>query len=358
MLPFTGNVNNRAVDIRQTLDTAGDHQLAVAYQQNVITNTSAHAATREFLEFLDLRQLFPACTYDCACNRMLRKLLGCCGKCQTVLFGELLRGINLFNLQIAGGHCAGLVEYDQTQVCSPFHRFAALHVNAFALKSAAAAYKSKRYSQRQCGRTAGDEKRQSAIYPAGHIRTGHEQRRKCGCQYGNDDHNRNQALGITLRTVFQRCLVFGSCILYAANLTNRAVLVARDYTNQHQRAVIPAACQHARILINCHRHVFTGKHAVIHRAVSAKHNTVNRYALTRVHQNQLTQTDICQRNLTLFALHVDDRCLFRHEIMLLWQRLIGGCQNDITCDFANLEQDEHNRCFCTAAERECADRRY
>ena len=32
VLPFTGNVNNRAVDIRQTLDTAGDHQLAVAYQ--------------------------------------------------------------------------------------------------------------------------------------------------------------------------------------------------------------------------------------------------------------------------------------------------------------------------------------
>ena len=229
MLPFTGDVNNRAVDIRQTLDTAGDHQLSVAYQQNMITDTSAHAAALEFLEFLDLRQLFPACTYDCACNRMLRKLLGCCGKCQTVLFGELLRGINLFNLQIAGGHCAGLVEYDQTQVCSPFHRFAALHVNAFALKSAAAAYKSKRYSQRQCGRTAGDEKRQSAIYPAGHIRTGHEQRRKCGCQYGNDDHNRNQALGITLRTVFQRCLVFGSCILYSANLTNRAVLVARDH---------------------------------------------------------------------------------------------------------------------------------
>ena len=63
--------------------------------------------------------------------------------------------------------------------------------------------------------------------------------------YSNDDHNRNQALGITLRTVFQRCLVFGSCILYAANLTNRAVLVARDHTNQHQRAVIPTACQHA-----------------------------------------------------------------------------------------------------------------
>ena len=97
---FTGDVNNRAVDIRQTLDTARDHQLSVAYQQNMITDTSAHAAAREFLEFLDLRQLFPACTYDCACNRMLRKLLGCCGKCQTVLFGELLRGINLFNLQI------------------------------------------------------------------------------------------------------------------------------------------------------------------------------------------------------------------------------------------------------------------
>ena len=71
MLTFTGDVNNRAVDIRQALDTAGDHQLAVAYQQNVITDTGAHAAAREFLKFLDLWQFFLACTCDCARNRML-----------------------------------------------------------------------------------------------------------------------------------------------------------------------------------------------------------------------------------------------------------------------------------------------
>ena len=71
VLPFTGDVNNRAVDIRQALDTAGDHQLAVAYQQNVITDTGAHATAREFLKFLDLWQFFLACTCDCARNRML-----------------------------------------------------------------------------------------------------------------------------------------------------------------------------------------------------------------------------------------------------------------------------------------------
>ena len=94
------------------------------------------------------------------------------------------------------------------------------------------------------------------------------------------------------------------------------IMVSRR-AHEKKRTRVQAARQNVGIFANHDRLAVAGDDAFIHRTLTANDNAIERDTFTRANQNEFTDADIRRADHSFLTLQIDDRRLFRHDVVLL-----------------------------------------
>ena len=351
-----GNVDDRAVVVTVLpCRAAALHELAAADVVVLPVDDRVQAHAGDLLDCCQPGRIEVSAvrTDDRLADRMRRALLCRRRNVKQLIGGAVLR-MNCLHRENTVCQRAGLVKDHRIDGCKAFEVVGALDENAAARRPADAAEKAQRDRYDQCA-GAGDHQKDAGAAQPVRPRLAEAQRRHQCEQHGADDDSRRIHTRKPRDEAFCLRFLFGGRFHQLENFGDRALGVAAADAHGKQAALVDRAAEHGISLRDGGRDAFAGQCGGLHGRFSGQHDTVQRDALTRPHDDRFPDRDLLRRNREFGSVPQHGGAV-RPDVHERGNRAAAPSDGNVLKQLADLEKD-HDECRlrifsdCEGAER-------